>query len=87
MDRCDDICNAKLLHPAFQAVCEKLSFPEEGKQLLTSLAEAANIYFNYTGESDCLNTSQQATVNLGDLGWSYQAGLFIHKPVKFEEGT
>ncbi|WAQ98686.1 PCP-like protein [Mya arenaria] len=54
-------------------VCDKLSIPTEGDQLLEFLFEAANIYFNYTGNTPCLNTSQQATASLGDLGWDYQS--------------
>jgi hypothetical protein len=49
----------------------------EGKQLLSALSEAVNIYFNYTGTAQCLNISQQATSDLGDLGWDYQVGLSL----------
>ncbi|KAH3842718.1 hypothetical protein DPMN_116222 [Dreissena polymorpha] len=56
-----------------KAVCNKLSLPAEGEALVQYVADAANIYFNYTGDSTCLNTSQQATGNLGDLGWGYQS--------------
>jgi len=59
----------------WQEVCKKLSIPAEADQLLEFLSEAVNIYFNYTGSAKCLNISQQATGNLGDLGWDYQVKL------------
>ena len=58
-----------------QAVCSKLTLPVEGKQLLSDLSDAINIYFNYTGQATCLNTTQQATSDLGDLGWDYQVSI------------
>ena len=55
-----------------QAVCSKLLKPYAGKALLQQIAEGVNIYFNYTGTTKCLNISQQATSDLGDIGWDYQ---------------
>ena len=41
-------------------------------QLLHGVSQAVKVYYNYTGESSCLNTSQTATGSLGTLGWFYQ---------------
>lgn len=55
-------------------VCQNLQFspdvPEE--KLLHGVAEAAKVYYNYTGDASCLNISQSATGNLGMMGWFYQ---------------
>ncbi|XP_064414031.1 lysosomal Pro-X carboxypeptidase [Latimeria chalumnae] len=57
-----------------QVVCKFLSDPAlPDKDLLKNLFQAANIYYNYTGTTQCLNISQTATGNLGDMGWYYQA--------------
>ena len=61
-----------LLSILLQAVCGKLLVPYVGKELIQHLYEGINIYFNYTGTTKCLNISQQATSDLGDLGWDYQ---------------
>ena len=53
-------------------MCGKLLTPYTGKDLIQHLYEGINIYFNYTGTTKCLNISQQATSDLGDLGWDYQ---------------
>ncbi|XP_053400662.1 lysosomal Pro-X carboxypeptidase-like [Mercenaria mercenaria] len=66
---------------AYKEVCGKLSIPVEGKQLLSDLAEAVRIYFNYTGQAKCLNTTQQATSDLGDLGWDYQSCTEMVMPI------
>lgn len=64
-----------------KAVCNKLTLPVVGQQLITDLAAAANIYFNYTGTAYCLNTTQQATQNLGDMGWGYQSCTEMVMPI------
>ncbi|KAM9733837.1 lysosomal Pro-X carboxypeptidase [Menidia menidia] len=58
-----------------QAVCKYLGFDSSvsDHQLLRGVSEAAKVYYNYTGSSACLNTSQTATSSLGALGWTYQA--------------
>ncbi|KAL5012801.1 hypothetical protein ScPMuIL_011352 [Solemya velum] len=56
-----------------KSVCMPLSKPYTGKTLIQQLALGADVYFNYTGQAKCLNTSQTATSTLGDLLWSYQA--------------
>lgn len=61
----------------FKVVCKYLSFDStvSDYQLLQGVAQAAKVYYNYTGSSPCLNTSQTATSSLGYLGWFYQ----VHK--------
>lgn len=58
-------------------MCKYLSFDStvSDYQLLQGVAQAAKVYYNYTGSSPCLNTSQTATSSLGYLGWFYQ----VHK--------
>ena len=36
-----------------------------------------NVYFNHTGHSRCFNSQEDATSDLGDLGWSYQVSCFL----------
>lgn len=61
-------------------VCKYLSFDStvSDYQLLQGVAQAAKVYYNYTGSSPCLNTSQTATSSLGYLGWFYQ----VHKTAR-----
>ncbi|XP_075707502.1 lysosomal Pro-X carboxypeptidase [Rhinoderma darwinii] len=55
-------------------VCKNLRDPNlDDKELLQNLFQAINVYYNYTGNTPCLNTSQTAVGSLDDLGWSYQA--------------
>ncbi|XP_063301035.1 lysosomal Pro-X carboxypeptidase [Pelobates fuscus] len=57
-----------------QVVCKYLRNPNSGeKELLQDIFQAVNVYYNYTGTAQCLNTSQTASGSLGDLGWTYQA--------------
>ncbi|XP_020490553.2 lysosomal Pro-X carboxypeptidase [Labrus bergylta] len=58
-----------------QVVCKHLAFDStvSDHQLLQGLSQAAKVYYNFTGSSSCLNTSQTATSSLGLLGWFYQA--------------
>ncbi|KAK7503717.1 hypothetical protein BaRGS_00004840 [Batillaria attramentaria] len=53
--------------------CKNLATPLKEKDLMVALAKSVKMYFNYTGQATCLNISQQATGNLGDKGWGYQA--------------
>lgn len=66
--------NYKLLCSVFQEVCKYLAFDfaVSDRQLLHGVSQAAKVYYNYTGSSSCLNTSQTATGSLGFLGWYYQ---------------
>lgn len=58
----------------FKVACKYLSFsrtvPDD--HLLHGVSQATKVYYNYTGSSPCLNTSQTATGSLGFLGWFYQ---------------
>lgn len=58
----------------FKVVCKHLAFDSavSDYQLLHGVSQAAKVYYNYTGSSACLNTSQTATGSLGLLGWYYQ---------------
>ncbi|XP_061733982.1 lysosomal Pro-X carboxypeptidase isoform X1 [Nerophis ophidion] len=57
-----------------QAVCKhlRLDSTASDQQLLHGVSQAAKVYYNSTGSSPCLNTSQTATGSLGALGWNYQ---------------
>ncbi|XP_014813850.1 PREDICTED: lysosomal Pro-X carboxypeptidase [Calidris pugnax] len=55
-------------------VCKFLKDPGlSDKQLLQNVFQAVNLYYNYSGEASCLDMSETATKNLGQLGWYYQA--------------
>uniref|UniRef100_A0A8C5EBN4 Lysosomal Pro-X carboxypeptidase n=1 Tax=Gouania willdenowi TaxID=441366 RepID=A0A8C5EBN4_GOUWI len=58
-----------------QEVCKYLTFESSVSDyhLLHGVSQAANVYYNHTGGTSCLNTSQTATGSLGFLGWFYQA--------------
>ncbi|XP_066521849.1 lysosomal Pro-X carboxypeptidase [Hoplias malabaricus] len=58
-----------------KVVCSHLQFKTDvpDKQLLHAVSQAVKVYYNYTGNTECLNTSQTATGNLGIRGWFYQA--------------
>ncbi|XP_051843179.1 lysosomal Pro-X carboxypeptidase [Antechinus flavipes] len=51
------------------------------KVLVQNIFKAVNIYYNYSGEASCLNTSQTATSSLGIQGWSYQACTEMVMPI------
>ncbi|KAL8597037.1 hypothetical protein ACOMHN_055630 [Nucella lapillus] len=67
--------------------CMFLKKPFQGKELLQQLAQGVKMYFNYTGQAPCLNISQQASGNLGDSGWSYQACTEMVNPMCSENST
>ncbi|XP_067103073.1 lysosomal Pro-X carboxypeptidase isoform X1 [Osmerus mordax] len=58
-----------------QVVCKYLHLDAtvSDYQLLQGISQAVKVYYNYTGNTACLNTSQTATGNLGLIGWYYQA--------------
>ncbi|XP_030633269.1 lysosomal Pro-X carboxypeptidase [Chanos chanos] len=58
-----------------EVVCKHLYFDKDVSdyQLLRGISDAAKVYYNYTGNTQCLNISQTATGNLGMMGWFYQA--------------
>ncbi|GCB60342.1 hypothetical protein scyTo_0003918 [Scyliorhinus torazame] len=56
-----------------KVVCSFLKDPSlPAKSLMQNIFQALNVYFNYTGNAQCLNISQTATSNLDDQGWYYQ---------------
>jgi len=68
-------------HP-IKEVCKHLTNEAAtGVTLIASLVDAVNVYFNYTGESKCLNIYRQATGNLGDQGWDFQACTEMAMPL------
>lgn len=46
-------------------------------QLLTAIAEASSIYYNYTGQSECLNVNQTAVSSLDNTAWNFQVMRFV----------
>ncbi|KAJ8256663.1 hypothetical protein COCON_G00188150 [Conger conger] len=57
-----------------KVVCQHLTHPTAPEQqLLQDISGAAKVYYNYTGDAQCLNMSQTATGSLGFRGWYYQA--------------
>ncbi|KAG0721999.1 Lysosomal Pro-X carboxypeptidase [Chionoecetes opilio] len=62
--------------PAYpiEVVCSHLTEPgREGKALLEELFEGVTVYFNYTGQSKCLDYTEEADARLDDRGWSFQS--------------
>ncbi|XP_078401820.1 lysosomal Pro-X carboxypeptidase-like isoform X2 [Cetorhinus maximus] len=56
-----------------KVVCTFLKDPSlSAESLLQNIFQAVNVYYNYTGNAECLNISQTATSNLDDQGWYYQ---------------
>ncbi|CAO2613801.1 Lysosomal Pro-X carboxypeptidase, partial [Lemmus lemmus] len=57
-----------------KVVCQYLKNPNVSDTvLLQNIFQALNIYYNYSGQAQCLNISQTTTSSLGSMGWSYQA--------------
>ena len=46
-------------------------------QLLTAIAAASSVYYNYTGQSKCLDVSQAAVSSLGQTAWNFQVMKFV----------
>lgn len=42
-------------------------------ELLTGVNQVANVYFNFTGNMSCFNTSVETTSDVGFDGWEFQA--------------
>lgn len=56
-----------------QEFCKGITDPGiNDKFLLKTLFKAVNVYFNYTGSSNCVDVSQQDSGSLGDQGWNVQ---------------
>ena len=43
-----------------------------GQDMLQGLYLAVNLYYNYTGKAQCMDIYQEATQDLGTMGWDYQ---------------
>ncbi|KAM4682289.1 lysosomal Pro-X carboxypeptidase isoform 1-T1 [Amazona ochrocephala] len=57
-----------------QEACKFLKDPSlPDKLLLQNVFQAVNLYYNYSGAVPCLDMSETATKNLGQMGWYYQA--------------
>ncbi|CAG2195723.1 PRCP [Mytilus edulis] len=57
-----------------KGVCSYLSKPlTTDVSLLQSVYQAVNMYYNYTGQASCLDINQEASQDLGTMGWDYQA--------------
>jgi lysosomal Pro-X carboxypeptidase len=56
-----------------KVVCSRISSPTESdKVILKSIFKAATVYFNYTGEAECLDASDEASGTLGAGAWDFQ---------------
>jgi lysosomal Pro-X carboxypeptidase len=56
-----------------QAVCEHLTNSSlDDHSLLDELFKGLSVYANFTGQTKCLDVSQQADQSLGDMGWDFQ---------------
>merc|ERR1719354_1178115 len=70
--------------PAYpiKEVCKHLQDDSlEGEALITNIVAGANVYFNYTGKSKCLNTGHTGTSDLGETGWNFQACSEMSMPL------
>ncbi|XP_051048216.1 lysosomal Pro-X carboxypeptidase [Phodopus roborovskii] len=57
-----------------KVVCQYLKNPNVSDTvLMENIFQALNIYYNYSGQVQCLNISQTTTSSLGSTGWSYQS--------------
>ena len=54
------------------ACCLSLSLNVYLLQLLEILAIAVQIYYNYTGQSSCLDVKKDSTDTMGEIGWDFQ---------------
>ncbi|KAI9562235.1 hypothetical protein GHT06_013200 [Daphnia sinensis] len=62
--------------PAYpvKAVCEHLTNSSlDDHSLLDEIFKGLSVYANFTGQTQCLDVSQQADQSLGDMGWDFQA--------------
>ncbi|ERE79438.1 lysosomal Pro-X carboxypeptidase-like protein [Cricetulus griseus] len=63
-------------------VCQYLKNPNVSDTvLLQNIFQALNIYYNYSGQAQCLNISQTATSSLGATGWGYQSCTELVMPI------
>ncbi|CAF2478007.1 unnamed protein product [Rotaria sp. Silwood2] len=66
--------------PAFPArvFCENVTSSSiqtknDDEDIIRRIVKGTNVFFNYTGHTECFDTGSQGTPSLGDLGWSYQS--------------
>ena len=45
----------------------------DDQSLLLQLFQGISVYANFTGQTTCIDTNEQADQSLGDLGWDFQA--------------
>ena len=50
---------------------EKMS--NDDVDIVKRIVKGVNVFFNYTGHTQCFDTGSQGTPSLGDLGWFYQS--------------
>lgn len=50
---------------------------EDAYTLLDSVFKGLNVYFNYTGTSECLNYITSSAPTLGEKGWDYQVTITL----------
>ncbi|KAH9488159.1 hypothetical protein Btru_064904 [Bulinus truncatus] len=64
---------AKLPAWPIKVACSYLSQPLNGEPLLEALSKVINLYYNYTGDTKCLNwTSDGGAGSLDEYAWNYQ---------------
>lgn len=62
-------------------VCQYLQQDATGVDLVANIVAAVSVYANYSGQSKCIDITQQATGNLGDQGWDFQACTEMTMPL------
>ncbi|CAF1922453.1 unnamed protein product [Rotaria magnacalcarata] len=45
----------------------------DDEDVVRRIIKGTNVFFNYTGQTECFDTGSQGSPSLGDLGWSYQS--------------
>ncbi|GLG98497.1 Lysosomal Pro-X carboxypeptidase [Gryllus bimaculatus] len=67
---------------SFSAMCRFLpNSSYSDKILLTSLFKALSVYTNYTGKTKCLDIQDDASPQLGESGWDFQACTEMVMPI------
>ncbi|ESO99078.1 hypothetical protein LOTGIDRAFT_207842 [Lottia gigantea] len=70
-----------------KGACKPLLNILNGKELIEGVAKSIKFYFNSTGNTQCLNITQQATGNLGTGGWDYQSCTEMVMPMCSDNTT
>nr|CAD7398983.1 unnamed protein product [Timema cristinae] len=69
----DTICRTVDCYSIPRVVCGYLTNSRESdKDLLKRLYKGLNVFFNFTGQVNCLDINQSSTSQLNDQGWDYQ---------------